>query len=81
MQEISAGLWAKAAAEGREILQLPPPPALSPEQIQAQFDRLMELRSHFKGPPLTTDEIIKAIERDSHPRDLQRLSPVERHQL
>ena len=72
MQEISAGLRAKAAAEGREIRQVPPLPPMTGEEIQAQLDSWRELRSHFKGPPLTSEEIIAAIERDSHPPELDR---------
>lgn len=72
MEEISAGLRAKAAAEGREIRQVPPLPAMTEEEIQAQLDRWRELRSQFKGPPLTSEEIIAAIERDSHPPQLDR---------
>lgn len=73
MEEISAGLRAKAAAEGREIRQVPPLPPMTKEEIQAQLDRWRELRGHFKGPPLTSEEIIAAIERDSHPPELDRL--------
>jgi len=75
MDEIRAGLGAKAAAEGREILLLPPPPPLTPEQIQAQRQRFAEQRSRFKGPPLTSEEIIEAIERASHPPDDDNLQP------
>lgn len=72
MEEIRAGLRAKAAAEGREALQPPPVPMLTPEQVAAQRARFAELRSRFKGPPLTSEEIIAAIERDSHPPALDR---------
>ena len=72
MEEIRAGLRAKAAAEGREIRQVPPLPPMTEEEIQAQLDRWRELRSQFKGPPLTSEEIIAAIERDSHPPELDR---------
>lgn len=44
----------------------------TPEEIQAQLARFAELRSRFKGPPLTSEEIIAAIERDSHPPELDR---------
>jgi plasmid stability protein len=67
MEEIRAGLRSKAAAEGREIPLLPTPPPLTPEQIQAQRVRFAEQRSGFKGPPPTSEEIIEAIERESHP--------------
>lgn len=70
MQEIRDGLRARAAAEGREIRQLPPLPAMTPEELAAQKASFALLRSRFKGPPLTSDEIIEAIERDRHPRDL-----------
>jgi hypothetical protein len=65
MEEIRAGLRSKAAAEGREILLLPPPPSLAPEQDQAQRQRFALQRSGFKGPPPTSEEIIAAIERES----------------
>ena len=69
MEVIRAGLQAKAAAEGREILLLPTPPPLTPEQIQAQRVRFAEQRSVFKCHPPTTEEIIEAIEREGHPPD------------
>ena len=72
MEEIRAGLRARAAAEGREILQPPPVPPLKPEEVAAQCARFAELRSRFKGPPLTSEEIIAAIERESHPPELDR---------
>jgi hypothetical protein len=72
MQEISAGLRAKAAAEGREIRQVPPLPPMTEEEVQSQLHRWRELRSQFKRPPLTSEEIIAAIERDSHPPELDR---------
>jgi plasmid stability protein len=65
MEVIRAGLRAKAVAEGREILLLPPPTPLTPEQIQAQRQRFAEQRRGFKGPPPTCEEIIEAIERES----------------
>jgi hypothetical protein len=78
MEEIRAGLRSKAAAEGREILLLPTPPPLTPEQIQAQWVRFAEQRSGFKGPPPTSEEIIEAIERESHPPDDDLLATPER---
>ena len=72
IQEISAGLRAKAAAEGREIRQVPPLPPMTEEEVQSQLHRWRELRSQFKRPPLTSEEIIAAIERDSHPPELDR---------
>ena len=69
MEEIRAGLRAKAAVEGREILLLPPPPPLTPEQNQAQRVRFAEQGIGFKGPPPTSEELIEAIERESHPPD------------
>lgn len=72
MQEISAGLQATAAAEGRKIRQLPSRPPMTEQEIQAQLDRWRELRSHFKGPPLTSEAIIAEIKRDSHPPELDR---------
>jgi plasmid stability protein len=78
LEEIRAGLLAKAAAEGREILLLPPPPLLTPEQIQAQRVRFEEQRSGFKGPPPTSEEIIEAIERDNHPPNDDLLATAKR---
>jgi len=78
MEEISAGLRAKAAAEGKEILLLPPPLPLTPEQIQAQRARFAEQRSAFKGPPPTSEEIIEAIERENHPPDDDLLATPKR---
>lgn len=72
MQEISAGLRAKAAAEGREIRQVPPLPEMTEEEKAAEREVFAHLRSQFKGPPLTSEEIIAAIERDSHPPELDR---------
>ncbi|MFN7899497.1 MAG: FitA-like ribbon-helix-helix domain-containing protein [Synechococcaceae cyanobacterium] len=72
MEEIRAGLRAKAAAEGREALQPPPVPTRTSEEVAAQRARFAELRSRFKGPPLTREEIITAIERESHPPELDR---------
>mgnify|MGYP001550140336 FL=1 len=43
-----------------------------PEQFKAELKRFARLRSHFKGPPLTSEEIIEAIERESHPPELDR---------
>ncbi len=73
MQEISAGLRAKAAAEGRSILELPPRPPMSEAEKAAERELLARLRSKFMGPPLTNEEIIAAIERESHPPELDRL--------
>jgi plasmid stability protein len=52
----------------------------TPEEIQAELDHFAELRSQFKGPPLTSEEIIAAIGRDSHPRELEPVAPVQRPQ-
>jgi plasmid stability protein len=78
MEVIRAGLRAKAAAEGREILLLPPPPLLTPKQIQAQRQRFAVQRSGFKGPPPTSEEIIEAIERENHPPDDDLLATLKR---
>ena len=43
-----------------------------PEEVRAELDALAQLRSQFKGPPLTSEEVIAAIGRDSHPPDLDR---------
>lgn len=72
MQEISAGLRAQAAAQGREIRQVPPLPEMTEEEKAAERELFARLRSQFKGPPLTSEEIIAAIERDSHPPELDR---------
>ena len=66
MEEIRAGLRAKAAAEGREIRAVPPLP-MTEEEKAAELELFAHLRSQFKGPPLSSDEIIAAIGRDSHP--------------
>ena len=42
------------------------------EQLKAELERFARLRSHFKGPPLTSEEIIEAIGRESHPPELDR---------
>jgi plasmid stability protein len=72
MDEIRAGLRAAAAAEGRTILELPAPPPMTAEEKAAERELFARLRSQFKGPPLTSDEIIAAIGRDSHPPELDR---------
>ena len=77
MDEIRAGLQARAASDGQEAQQLPPLPALTPDQIQTQLDRFAALRSRFKGPPLTSEKIIEAIGRDSHPRALEQVEAAE----
>ena len=69
MEEIRAGLRARAAAEGREILQPPPVPPLTPAQVKARRARFAELRSRFRGPTIPDEELVAAVERDSHPRD------------
>jgi hypothetical protein len=71
MEEIRAGLRAKAAAEGRQIREVPPLPMTAEEQA-AERELFAHLRSQFKGPPLSSDEIIAAIGRDSHPPELDR---------
>lgn len=72
MEEIRAGLRAKAAAEGREIREVPPLP-MTEEEKAAERELFAHLRSQFKGPPLASEEIIAAIERESHPPELDRL--------
>ena len=52
----------------------------TPEEIEAELNHFAELRSHFNGPTLTSEEIIAAIGRDSHPRELESVPPVERPQ-
>ncbi|KEF42168.1 MAG: hypothetical protein ER33_07345 [Cyanobium sp. CACIAM 14] len=69
MEEIRAGLRAKAAAEGRDIRQVPPLP-MTEEEKAPERELFARLRSQFKGPPLTSQEIIAAIERESHPPEL-----------
>jgi len=58
------------AAAGPAVAQ----PAPEPVNIEPtlQLHRWRELRSQFKRPPLTSEEIIAAIERDSHPPELDR---------
>lgn len=72
MDEIRAGLRAAAAAEGRAILEVPPLPPMTEQEKAAERELLARLRSQFKGPPLTSEEIIAAIGRDSHPPELDR---------
>jgi len=72
MEEIRAGLRAAAAAEGRPILEVPPLPPMTEQEKAAERELLARLRSQFKGPPLTSEEIIAAIGRDSHPPELNR---------
>lgn len=43
-----------------------------PEAVRAELELFAQLRSHFKGPPLSSEEIIAAIERESHPPELDR---------
>jgi plasmid stability protein len=76
IEEIRAGLRAKAADEGREILLMPPPPPLTLEQIEAQRQRFAEQRSRsaFKGLPPTSE----AIERENHPLDDDLLATPKR---
>jgi plasmid stability protein len=48
------------------------PDPRTPEQIQAELEMFARFRAAFKGPPLTSEEIIAAIERESHPPELDR---------
>ena len=48
------------------------PDPRTPEQIQAELQMFARFRAAFKGPPLTSEEIIAAIERESHPPELDR---------
>ena len=43
-----------------------------PEAVREELELFARLRSHFKGPPLSSEEIIAAIERESHPPELDR---------
>lgn len=45
---------------------------LEPEEVRAELDALAQQRGQFKGAPLTSEEIIAAIGRDSHPPELDR---------
>jgi hypothetical protein len=72
MVEIRDGLRAAAAAEGRPILEVPTLPPMTEQEKAAERELLARLRSQFKGPPLTSEEITEAIERDSHPPELDR---------
>lgn len=42
--------------------------------MQEKLNLFARLRSQFKGPPLTSAEIIAAIDRDSHPPVLHRFA-------
>lgn len=57
---------AQAAEESRD-----------PDELQAELDLFSRLRSQFKGPPLTSEEIIEAIGRDSHPPDRHAVAAAE----
>lgn len=57
---------AKAAKEPRD-----------PQELEAELEMLARLRGQFKGPPLTPEEIIEAIGRDSHPPDLHDFAAAE----
>jgi plasmid stability protein len=72
MDEIRAGLRAAAAAAGRPILEVPTLSPMTEQEKAAERELLARLRSQFKGPPLTSEEIIAAIGRDSHPPELDR---------
>ena len=72
MVEIRAGLRAAAAAEGRPILEVPTLPPMTEQEKAAERELLDRLRRQFKGPPPTSEEIIAAIERESHPPELDR---------
>jgi plasmid stability protein len=43
-----------------------------PEGVREELELFTRLRSQFKGSPLTSEEIITAIERESHPPELDR---------
>jgi plasmid stability protein len=43
-----------------------------PEEVKEERELFARLRSQFKGPPLTSEEIIAAIGRESHPPELDR---------
>ncbi|MEB3155963.1 MAG: hypothetical protein VKO26_00820 [Cyanobacteriota bacterium] len=73
MDEIRAGLRAKAAAEGREIREVPPLP-MTEEEKAAELELFAQLRSQFKGLPVMSEDIIAAIERESHPLELDRFA-------
>jgi plasmid stability protein len=40
-----------------------------PEELRAELELFARLRSHFKGPPLSSDEVIEAIGREQHPAE------------
>jgi len=61
MDEIRAGLRARAAAEGRVIRQVPPPRPRTDEEKAAEIERFAHLRSQYAEPPLTSQDIIEAI--------------------
>jgi len=70
MDEIRAGLRAAAVTKGRPILDVPLLPPMTEQEKAAERELFARLRSQFKGPPLTSEEIIAAIGRDSHPPEL-----------
>jgi len=65
--------WETALARVREIQARFPGAANAanqprdPQELQEELDLFARLRSQFRGPPLTSAEIIAAIDRDSHP--------------
>jgi hypothetical protein len=65
--------WETALARVREIQARFPGAANAahqprdPQELQEELDLFARLRSQFKGPPLTSADIIAAIDRDSHP--------------
>ena len=65
--------WETALARVREIQARFPGAANAahqprdPQELQEKLDLFAGLRSQFKGPALTSAEIIAAIDRDSHP--------------
>lgn len=58
-----------AAAQGREIPQLPPVPLLTPEEVAEQRAHFESFRSRFRGRAIPDEELVAAVERDSHPPD------------
>ena len=49
----------------------------TPEEIRAELSHFAELRSYFKGPPLTSEEIMAAIDRESHPKELEPMTAAQ----
>jgi len=72
------GCVPKLLPKAGKIQLVPPPPLLTPEQIEAQRQRFAVQRSGYKRPPPTSEEIIEAIERENYPPDDDLLATPKR---